>query len=284
MHSQLSGLVLATGLLLITPLPAAAEEDSPVRFEGEVVQGGLVVGRAPAGSSVEVDGEPVMTSPDGRFLLAFERQQTEPTRVEVVLPTGMRLEETLAPQPREFDIQRIDGLPQDKVTPPESVLSRIREDARQAREARNRRDARLDWAAGFDWPLTGPVTGVYGSQRILNGEPRNPHWGIDIAAPTGTPVRAPAPGVVTLAHPDMYFSGGTLFIDHGHGLVSAFLHLHTMHVEPGDVVDRGELIAEVGATGRATGPHLDWRMNLREVRIDPALLLDWDENPDAQAP
>jgi murein DD-endopeptidase MepM/ murein hydrolase activator NlpD len=225
-----------------------------------------------------------MTSADGRFLLAFERQQTDPTRVEVVLPTGMRLEETLAPQPREFDIQRIDGLPQDKVTPPESVLARIREDARQAQEARKQRDARLDWSAGFDWPLAGPVTGVYGSQRILNGEPRNPHWGIDIAAPTGTPVRAPAPGVVTLAHPDMYFSGGTLFVDHGHGLVSAFLHLHAMHVKPGDVVDRGEVIAEVGATGRATGPHLDWRMNLREVRIDPALLLDWDENPDAQAP
>lgn len=284
MHSQLSGLVLAAGLLIIAPLPAAAEDGGPVRFEGEVVQGGLVVGRAPAGSSVEVDGEPVMTSADGRFLLAFERQQTDPTRVEVVLPTGMRLEETLAPQPREFDIQRIDGLPQDKVTPPESVLARIREDARQAQDARKRRDARLDWAAGFDWPLTGPVTGVYGSQRILNGEPRNPHWGIDIAAPTGTPVRAPAPGVVTLAHPDMYFSGGTLFIDHGHGLVSAFLHLHAMHVAPGDVVDRGEVIAEVGATGRATGPHLDWRMNLREIRIDPALLLDWDDNPDAQAP
>lgn len=284
MHSQLSGLVLAAALLIIAPFPAAAEDGGPVRFEGEVVQGGLVVGRAPAGSSVEVDGEPVMTSADGRFLLAFERQQTDPTRVEVVLPTGMRLEETLAPQPREFDIQRIDGLPQDKVTPPESVLARIREDARQAQEARKRRDARLDWSAGFDWPLAGPVTGVYGSQRILNGEPRNPHWGIDIAAPTGTPVRAPAPGVVTLAHPDMYFSGGTLFVDHGHGLVSAFLHLHAMHVKPGDVVDRGEVIAEVGATGRATGPHLDWRMNLREVRIDPALLLDWDENPDAQAP
>ncbi|MEE4304760.1 MAG: M23 family metallopeptidase [Wenzhouxiangella sp.] len=284
MHSQLSGLVLAAALLIIAPFPAAAEDEGPVRFEGEVVQGGLVVGRAPAGSSVEVDGEPVMTSADGRFLLAFERQQTDPTRVEVVLPTGMRLEETLAPQPREFDIQRIDGLPQDKVTPPESVLARIREDARQAQEARKRRDARLDWSAGFDWPLAGPVTGVYGSQRILNGEPRNPHWGIDIAAPTGTPVRAPAPGVVTLAHPDMYFSGGTLFVDHGHGLVSAFLHLHAMHVKPGDVVDRGEVIAEVGATGRATGPHLDWRMNLREVRIDPALLLDWDENPDAQAP
>lgn len=272
-------------LAVVTLMVAAVAEgaDGPVSFEGEVVQGGLVIGQAPAGSSVKVDDEPVMTSDNGRFLVAFEREQTEPAMLEVTLPTGMRLERRLEPQPRDFDIQRIDGLPQDQVTPPDSVLARIRDDARQAREARQRRDARADWASGFDWPLTGPITGVYGSQRILNGEPRNPHWGIDIAAPTGTPVRAPAPGIVTLAHPDMYFSGGTLFLDHGHGLVSAFLHLDAIHVEVGDEVERGQVVADVGATGRATGPHLDWRMNLRDVRIDPALLLDWSENPDAEA-
>ncbi|WP_376695416.1 M23 family metallopeptidase [Wenzhouxiangella sp. EGI_FJ10305] len=273
---------LVTGLLFSLFVSAQASDDGPVEFEGETAQGGMVVGDAPAGSSISVDGEPVMTTDDGRFLVAFGREQTEPARVEIVLPSGMRLERRLKPEPREFDIQRIDGLPQDKVTPPESVLARIRDDARQAREARERRDARTDWESGFDWPLTGPITGVYGSQRILNGEPRNPHWGIDIAAPTGTPVRAPASGIVTLAHPDMYFSGGTLFIDHGHGLVSAFLHLDAIHVEVGDEIDRGQVVAEVGATGRATGPHLDWRMNLRDLRIDPALLLDWSENPDAE--
>jgi len=273
-------------LLLLVVLGAAstaAANESPIDFEGELVQGGLVIGEAPAGSSVKVDGEPIMISQSGRFLVAFEREQTRPTLVEVELPTGTRSRRQLEPKPREFDIQRIDGLPQDQVTPPESVLQRIRDDARQAREARQRRDARTDWMHGFDWPVTGPITGVYGSQRILNGEARNPHWGIDIAAPTGTPVRAPAPGLVTLAHPDMYFSGATLFIDHGHGLVSAFLHLEAIHVGVGDVVDRGDIVAEVGATGRATGPHLDWRMNLRDVRVDPALLLDWSENPDAEA-
>lgn len=267
---------------LLNPAPAAGSDDGPVTFEGEQVQGGLVIGQAPSGSSVAVDGDPIMISESGRFLVAFKREQVEPSVVEVTLPTGMRLQRRLEPDPREFDVQRIDGLEQDKVTPPESVLSRIRDDSRQARRARKRLDARTDWAQGFEWPLTGPVTGVYGSQRILNGEPRNPHWGIDIAAPTGTVVRSPAPGIVTLAHPDMYYSGGTLFIDHGHGLVSAFLHLETIHVEVGDAVDRGQTIAEVGATGRATGPHLDWRMNLRDVRIDPALLIDWSENPDAQ--
>lgn len=270
-------------LLLAAALPLSAPTDDDVlEFEGEAVQGGMMVGQAPPGSSVKVDGNSVLTSDDGRFLVAFEREQTEPTRVEVTLPTGMRLERRLEPAPRNFDIQRIDGLPQEQVTPPESVLERIRNDARQARKARERRDARSDWSNGFDWPLTGPITGVYGSQRILNGEPRNPHWGIDIAAPTGTPVKAPAPGVVTLAHPDMYFSGGTLFIDHGHGLVSAFLHLDAIHVEAGEAIERGQVVAEVGATGRATGPHLDWRMNLRGVRIDPALLVDWSENPDAE--
>lgn len=274
----------ALALLVLAPVTPAPAADEAVEFEGERVQGGLVVGKAPPGSSVEADGESILVSADGRFLLAFERERTEPIKVEIGLRGGGRIERQIEPRSREFDIQRIDGLPQEQVTPPESVLARIREDARQARRARERRDTRTDWASGFSWPLTGPITGVYGSQRILNGEPRNPHWGIDIAAPTGTPVEAPAAGIVTLAHPDMYYSGGTLFIDHGHGLVSAFLHLEAIHVEVGERVERGHRIAEVGATGRATGPHLDWRMNLRDVRIDPALLLDWSENPDADAP
>lgn len=272
--------LVAAGMALWSLSALAADE--AIRFEGRQVQGGMIIGDAPAGSSVKLNGEAVMSTDEGRFLVAFAREQTEATTVTVTLPSGMRLERNLVPEPREFDIQRIDGLPQDQVTPPESVLERIRDDARQARQARQRRDARADWVRGFDWPLTGPVTGVYGSQRILNGEPRNPHWGIDIAAPTGTPVRSPAPGVVTLAHPDMYFSGGTLFIDHGHGLVSAFLHLDAIHVEVGETIDRGEVVGTVGETGRATGPHLDWRMNLGDTRIDPALLVDWSDNPDAE--
>jgi murein DD-endopeptidase MepM/ murein hydrolase activator NlpD len=281
-------LPLLPTILVATALAAcpgsSRAESARLAFEGEPVQGGLLVGQAPAGSVVRIDGEPVMTTDAGRFLLAFSREQTDATRVVAELPDGQRLERRLEPAPRSFDIQRIDGLPSEQVTPPEDVLERIRDDARQAREARHRRDARADWADGFDWPLTGPITGVYGSQRILNGEPRNPHWGIDIAAPTGTAVHAPAAGVVTLAHPDMYFSGGTLFIDHGHGLVSAFLHLDDLHVEVGETVERGQRVADVGATGRATGPHLDWRMNLGDIRVDPALLLDWSKNPEADAP
>jgi murein DD-endopeptidase MepM/ murein hydrolase activator NlpD len=130
--------------------------------------------------------------------------------------------------------------------------------------------------------VQGPITGVYGSQRILNGKPRRPHFGIDVAAPVGTPVYAPAPGIVTLAVPDMYFSGGTLIIDHGHKLSSSFLHLHKMHVAVGDRVEQGDLIAEVGATGRVTGAHLDWRINLRRNRIDPELLVPPMPSADAR--
>ena len=141
------------------------------------------------------------------------------------------------------------------------------------KKARTIDDPRADFLSGFRWPIKGRISGVYGSQRILNGEPRRPHFGIDIAAPTGTKVGAPADGVVTMVHPDMFFSGGTMIVDHGHGLSSAFLHLSRILVEKGDRVVQGQTIAEVGSTGRSTGPHLDWRINLFDRRLDPSLLV-----------
>jgi murein DD-endopeptidase MepM/ murein hydrolase activator NlpD len=242
-----------------------------VALRGEAVQGGLLIGAAPSGATVLLDGEALPTTADGHFLIGFGRDETEARRLRVEW-NGGEFERLLVPQPRQFAIQRIDGLPPAQVTPAPEVMERIRAEAAMTREARRRIDDRSDFAAGFDWPTSGPITGVYGSQRILNGEPRSPHWGVDVAAPTGTEVRAPAAGIVTLAHPDMYFSGGTLLIDHGLGLSSAFLHLDRILVEPGQSVERGELVARVGATGRVTGPHLDWRMNLGEIRVDPQLL------------
>ena len=147
--------------------------------------------------------------------------------------------------------------------------------------ARNRRDERTDFAGSFEWPATGRISGVYGSQRVLNGEPSRPHFGLDIAAPTGTPVYAPADGIVTLAHPDMYFSGGTMILDHGHGLSSSFLHLSEILVESGTQVNQGDLIARIGASGRASGPHLDWRMNWLDRRVDPRPLVAGKEMPAA---
>ncbi len=176
---------------------------------------------------------------------------------------------------REFEVQRIDGLPQDKVTPPrtQEVQDRIWQDVVQIRKGRGVESQRTDFTEAFLWPVDGIVTGVFGSQRILNGTPKSPHSGLDIAGDTGTPVLAPAGGVVTLWHPDMYFTGGTLIVDHGHGITSTFIHLSDTLVAEGDVVTQGQAIAKVGATGRATGPHLHWSMNWGKVRIDPQLLL-----------
>ena len=184
--------------------------------------------------------------------------------------------------PREYAIERVDGLPPATVTPDPEALERIRQEAELVATARARRDPRTDYAEGFAWPAGGRISGVYGSQRILNGEPRRPHYGLDIAAPTGSPVFAPADGIVTLVHPDMYFSGGTIVLDHGQGLSSTFLHLSRALVEAGTSVRKGDLIGEIGATGRASGPHLDWRMNWLDRKVDPQLLLSGE--PPASPP
>lgn len=139
--------------------------------------------------------------------------------------------------------------------------------------ARQHRDNRSYYTQGFTWPAKGRISGVYGSQRVLNGEPRRPHFGLDIAAPTGTEVHAPADGLITMTHPDMYYSGGTIILDHGQGLSSTFLHLSKVLVEAGEFVKQGDLIGLIGATGRASGPHLDWRMNWLDRRVDPQPLL-----------
>ena len=262
-------------LLALPPFgltPAAAE--TGVRLDGPRIQGGLLRGRVPPGSTVEFEGEPVRVSEGGWFLAGFGRDAPPEAELVVVLPDGRRERRILAVERREYRIQRIDGLPPGKVTPrSEEDLARIRAEVRMVKQARSIDDPRTDFLGGFRWPTKGRISGVYGSQRILNGEPRRPHFGIDIAAPTGTEVVAPADGVVTLLHPDMFFSGGTMIVDHGHGLSSSFLHLSRILVETGERVAQGQPIAEVGSTGRSTGPHLDWRINLFDRRLDPALLV-----------
>ena len=262
--------ILVTGLLCAV----AGAAERPYTLSGELVQGGLVYGKALPGSRVSQDGQAVRVSDQGDFLLGFTRDAPATSQLRIELPDGKVEQRSLQVAAREYRIQRIDGLPKSKVTPrsPED-LARIRRDAVAVRKARVRDDDRQDFLGGFVWPVTGPISGVYGSQRILNGEPRRPHFGVDVAAAVGTPVRAPAAGIVTLAEPDLFFSGGTLIVDHGHKLTSSFLHLHKLHVKVGDRVEQGDLIAEVGATGRVTGAHLDWRMNLRDRRIDPELLV-----------
>ena len=272
--SVISGAALCL-LALDALLPSAATlaAEPGIRLDGPRVQGGLVRGRVAPGSVVEFEGERVRVSRDGWFLIGFGRDAPPKAVLSVVFPDGRRQRYGLAVKPREYRIQRIDGLPPSKVTPSKKDLVRIRREVALVKRAREVDDLRTDFLGGFRWPVKGIISGVYGSQRILNGEPRRPHYGIDIAAPKGTKVVAPAAGVVTLVHPDMYFSGGTMIVDHGHGLSSAFLHLSRILVKKGQRVKQGQPIAEVGSTGRSTGPHLDWRINLFGRRLDAALLV-----------
>jgi murein DD-endopeptidase MepM/ murein hydrolase activator NlpD len=174
---------------------------------------------------------------------------------------------------RSFPTEQVTGVPAQAVTPPPDIAARIAREQSEVSAARERDDDRADYAARFSWPVRGRISGVYGSQRVLNGIPKDPHYGLDIAAPTGTPVAAPAAGVVTFAAPDLYLTGGTVVLDHGHGVSSTFIHLSRLDVAVGVGVAQGQVIGAVGMTGRATGPHLHWGMNWFETRLDPQLLL-----------
>lgn len=254
-------------LLLLLALPARAAE-----LHGMPEQGGLVFGRTEPGARVTLDGRAVRVGTDGRFVFGFGRDAGPKAVLEIATAAGSERRE-LAVAPRPWDVQRIDGLPEAQVTPPPVLLERIRREGAAIAAVRTRNTPEPWFTAGFVWPAEGRVSGVYGSQRILNGQPRAPHFGIDIAAPTGTPVVATTPGVVTLAETDIYFTGGTVIIDHGFGLNGAYSHLHTVEVKVGDAVKQGQRIGTVGSTGRSTGPHLDFRLNWFDVRVDPQKVL-----------
>ena len=251
-------------LVLVFALPLGAGE---IRLDGDFIQGGLVRGWAPPGAAITLDGRKLRLSPEGLFIFGFGRDAAREAVLVVSYPGGEQEARNLSIAAREYRIQRIDGLPKKMVTPPPELLVRIREEGAKVREARAFDTAELDLFVPFAWPAQGPISGVYGSQRILNGEPRQP-------ASTGTPVRAPAGGKIRLAEPDLYYSGGTVILDHGHGLSSSLLHMSRIDVEVGQRVAQGEVIGAIGATGRVTGAHLDWRMNWFERRLDPALLVE----------
>ena len=244
-----------------------------VTFEGEFKQGGLLIGQVQEGQTVIYHGKTLNLTINNQFLLGLGRNA--PTTTSITINSQDQEPETITLKiaPRQYNIQKIEGVPAKTVSPPASDLQRIKQDASMVRESRKLVSNKQDFLKGFIKPANGPVTGVYGSQRFYNGVPKSPHYGIDYAAPIGTPVIAPADGVVTFAHNDLFYSGGTLIIDHGHGLSSTFLHLSQILVKPDQQVTLGMEIAKIGATGRATGPHLDWRMNWLDQRIDPDLVL-----------
>ena len=236
---------------------------------GAMEQGSLAVGSAPPGSLVALDGRPLHVMADGRFAFGFGPNQTTASLVTVRYPEGGGDSRFFTPTARQYEIQHVNGLPQNTVTPPPEVLARIKQEAESIYLARQRDTAGEDFLSGFDWPAPGIESGVFGSQRIDNGVPMTPHFGVDMAAPTGTPIHAPAYGTVSLSA-DHYLNGGFTLIDHGQGVSTSYLHQSKRLVKDGDVVKRGQLIGEIGQTGRATGPHLHWAMNWFEVKLDPS--------------
>ncbi|MEL0143528.1 MAG: M23 family metallopeptidase, partial [Alphaproteobacteria bacterium] len=230
--------------------PAAALD-----LDGPVEQGALRVGTVAPGATVTVDGKDVRVDPtSGRFVFGIDRDRTEPVRIVV---SGAETAE-FSVAARTYDTERIDGLPPRKVTPNALDMERVRREGAQINAARGRDTALADLFAGFRWPVTGRISGRYGNQRILNGEPRRPHLGVDIAAPMGTLVSASAAGEVSLAEPDLFYTGGTVVIDHGHGVSSIYSHLSRVNVAVGQRVAAGEAIGALASTGRSTGPLLYW--------------------------
>ena len=266
---------LVAVLILLMALAASAKAldiDGAKILSGNVVEGGLIIARTDPANQIMLDDDAIEIGANGIFVIGFHRDSDAPVTLRIIAPDGSVKTSLLSPRQRDYNIQRLDGLKSTMVTPPASVLARIKTDGEAVRTARQRQAPLGDFWRGFDWPAFGRISGIYGSQRILNGQPRQPHYGIDIAAPTGTPVYAPASGLVTLVK-DLYFSGWTVVIAHGLGVNSSFLHFDQVDVETGMKVERGGLIGKIGATGRATGPHLDWRIDWQGRRIDPGLLV-----------
>lgn len=248
----------------------AFAQPARLSFAGSLEQGSLVVGTSQPGARVAYEGAPLLVAPAGDFAFGFTYDQTTPAHITAHFPDGTSESHVVQPVARQYEVQRITGLPEKFVTLPPEVLERRKSEVAMIAAARN-----IDTDAGwfiekFDWPAAGIVSGVFGSRRILNGKPMEPHFGVDIAAPAGAPIRAPAPARVALAGPDFYLEGGLTVLDHGHGVTTCYLHQSHQQVKQGDIVARGQVIGEVGMTGRATGPHLHWGMNWFQMRLDPS--------------
>ena len=241
-----------------------------VIFKGTFVQGSFILGKAAPGSVIFIDKKKVRISPEGYFVFGLGRDRKD----DVVITINKKkiIKKVFK---REYKIQRIDGLEEKKVTPPEEVYERIKRENQWIGKARSINSDLAFFKNKFINPLENAIiTGVYGSQRILNGKPKWPHYGIDFAAEEGTEIKAMLDGVVTLAEPDLFYTGGTLIFDHGHGISTLYMHMKTLMVKKGQKVKQGDVIGTVGSTGRSTGAHLDVRLNWFQTRLDPATVLE----------
>lgn len=282
------GLILLFGLALAGIAAAQSAPGEPAqtvggggaiparttRLPASASQGAMVVGNTHPAAVVEYAGRTLRVTPYGTFVFGIGRDATGEAVLRIKQPATDWIEHRIAITPRDWPVEQINGVPPATVNPPQAVAERIELEQARVVAVRTRDDARTGFAQPFIWPVQGRISGRFGNQRVYNGTPKAPHSGMDIAAATGTPIKAPADGVITFADPGLYLTGGTMVLDHGHGISSNFLHLSRIDARVGDVVKQGDVIGAVGATGRATGPHLHWGMNWFDVRIDPLLVLE----------
>lgn len=270
-HNIVRFLFVFSNLLVF--LIVSSTQASEISLIGNFVQGGLIKGKAVGGVKIILNDQEISIADNGNFLLGFGHDASPINTLEISFLNGSIIKKQISIIQRKWITQKINGLPNGMVNPADRDIERINHERNMIYNVRQI-DSDYKWAwDNFNWPLLGIVTGVYGSRRILNGEIRQPHFGVDIAQDLGAEVVAPASGIVVLAEDNLYFTGGTIILDHGYGISSTFSHLSKLTVFLDSVVKKGEKIGEVGATGRATGPHLDWRVNWFNVRLDPALLV-----------
>jgi len=260
--------LLVSALIVSTSFSAIALE-----LKGHLTQGGLVTGQLDNAKSVSLNGKSLKLADNGLFVFGFGRDAKPVHTLSWVDKSGKSHSQDLVITLRDYNIDKITGVAKKYVSPPKAVSERISREAVAVRKARAVNSDLEYFLQPVLRPAEGRISGVYGSQRYFNGEPRRPHFGLDIANKTGSPVYAPISGTVVFAEPDLYYSGGTLILDHGHGVTSTYIHLSKLDVKVGDKITQGMKVAEIGATGRVTGPHLDWRFNWQGERLDPALLM-----------
>ncbi|WP_049767999.1 M23 family metallopeptidase [Shewanella pealeana] len=251
----------------------AFQVSAGVELNGELSQGALVRAKVQPGTQVFLNDEAVKVNEFGQFAFGFAREAELEQMLKLVYPDGLTELKPLKLKQRQYKIQQVNGISKKIMKPDPKAQERAAKDSKQVKAARAQFTENDAFNQNFIWPLTGRISGVYGSQRVYNGKPGTPHYGVDVAAKTGTVVVAPADGVISLSVPDMFYSGGTMIIDHGYGVSSSFLHLSKLYVKQGQLVKQGDKVAEVGSTGRSTGPHLDWRVNWYQVRLDPTTVV-----------
>ncbi|MDC0875602.1 M23 family metallopeptidase [Candidatus Pelagibacter sp.] len=244
-----------------------------IEFQGKFIQGYFILGKTEPNAKILVGKKEVKVSKDGFFVFGIDRDRKfDLTFTKIINKKKSKIIKKVLK--RKYNIQRIDGLAENKVTPPESVYKRIKKENNAIGEARAINSNLSFFKEKFIMPVEGIISGVYGSQRILNGKPRWPHYGIDIAAKQGTLIKSSASGVVTMAEDDLYYTGGTIIMDHGHGISTIYSHLENILVSVGDQINQGDVIGTVGSTGRSTGPHLDFRINWFQTRLDPMSVIN----------